>query len=101
MGVDHHSRLSKCMPQDHVRGFSPDTRQTHQRFHGVRHSTVKALDQRPAAQDDALGLSLEKPRRPDQMFQFRLVGLCIIRGSAIPPEQLTGDLVDPLVRALS
>ena len=68
VSIDHDRRLIERIPQQNVRGFTPDSGESRERFHGFRNLAMKYFDHGFCTVDEVLGLRLKKSRRPNQRF---------------------------------
>ena len=100
VGVDRKARQPETNAKDDVGGLAPDPGQRHQVLHPRRHLAAVALDQRPGAADDGVGLGPEEAGWLDQLFDVDWVGVGRGGGVWVAGKERQRDLVDPLVSGL-
>ncbi len=73
MPIHRQSRNAERVPEHHVRGLAPDTRQRDQRLHRRRHLAVVRFDERLRHADDRSSLRAKEAGRVNQRLDVRML----------------------------
>ena len=98
--VDHYPRLSECVPQHDIRGFSPHPRQGRERCHRVRNLFMKLVRHDLGALYKIVGLGFEEPGGTNECLHLGGTGFRIVTWPTISTKENRSHLIDTLVGAL-
>jgi hypothetical protein len=100
MGIDDDARLTEGVPENYIRGFSPDSRQGEQLIHRLRDLSAEALGHGFAACDKVFCFTLKESGGTNELFEFWEISRSQRCRFPVPPKECGSHLVDSLVGTL-